>query len=110
MSDTLRDAYALIYEYKHGGVAPGSRITRPQRKLLAVLAADLGVFNDGANIEAVVPLLAEADTHWNKRTMSVVSELYDLRASGRVHDAEALRDAFVRDCPSHWYCGIVNRV
>src|SRR5436190_1060825 len=110
MGDSLRKAYALISAYKHGGVSPGSRISKPQQRLLGILAIDLGVSTDRLDLQSVIPLLAEADSRWNHRTMALINELYALRESGRMNEAQALRESFMSGCPSHWYRGIVGCV
>jgi len=42
MRDEVRAAYRLIYDYKSGQIEPGSAISEDQRKLIHLLAADLG--------------------------------------------------------------------
>jgi hypothetical protein len=110
MSHSLRNAYSLIGKYRRGGIKPGTRITKTQQQLLVILAMDLAVVTKGELIQNVVPLLAEADSRWNRRTQSVVNELYVLRGNGRTTDARALRKSFISECPSHWYRGIVASV
>lgn len=104
----MRKAYALIDDYKRGAISPGSPISGEQEKLLRLLADDLHVPHMNASVEALVLVVARADSQWNKRTMSLLVKLDDLRRSGKVVEVEARRRAFLRKCPSAWYCGLVS--
>ncbi len=110
MSDEMRAAYRLIYDYKSRRIEPGSPITEDQDQLIRMLAADLEVETDGVDIAALVVRVAHADTRWNHATMAALADFHDLRAAGSADEAEALRTRFLGSCPSVWYCAILADV
>ena len=97
----------MIREFKDGSIQPGSPITTDQQRLLQLLAEDLGINFDPKNLSQVVRLAAEADTHWNRQTMTVTVHVYDFREAGNDTGAAALIKEFVSRCPSVWYRGVV---
>jgi hypothetical protein len=101
----LKNAHALIREYKEGNFQPGSEITSSQLQLLEILLLDLmpGEAFDPERIEELLPALAVADTNWNHRSMVAIDEFYAHRSAGRTREAENVRAAFSAQCPSFWY-------
>ena len=104
----MRIAFALISDFKSGAIPPGTPITHEHDRLLRLLADDLQVKQSGASIEQLVPRSARADSFWNKRTMATIDRLYRLQEAGEQVTAEHERTAFLGECPSVWYCGIVS--
>jgi hypothetical protein len=107
MREQMQEAYTLIREFKEGIITPGTPITVAHEQMLRLLAQDLEVSSDGS-LEDLVPAVARTDSVWNKRAQAVLIQIYDLQRSGRLAEAESTRQAFVRACPSAWYCGIVT--
>lgn len=107
---TLSEAYRLIYAYRAGQLPYGSRISRHQMSLLAMLAQDLLPEEpfDCAKLEVLIPRLAAADSLWNQRTMAFTDSFYAWSAAGLRESAELRRREFLNVCPSSWYRGIVT--
>lgn len=110
MRKEVRAAYRLIYDYKSGRMEPGSPITEEQDRLIRLLASDLDVETDGADIATIVSRVALADKRWNHETMAALCDFHDLRAAGSADEAEAVRDRFLSRCPSVWYCAVLADV
>ena len=108
MESELKDAYALISDFKRGALPEGTEVTAEQHRLIHLLSKDLQVQSDGLALNQLIHQVAEADSVWNKQTMAVIDRFYRLRESGNVAGAESERAAFTGQCPSAWYCGIVN--
>ena len=108
MPSELKDAYTLIADFKSGALPEGSEITAEQQRLIHLLSKDLQVQSDGLALDQLIQQVARADSVWNKQTMAVIDRFYRLRESGNFAGAESERVAFTGQCPSAWYCGIVN--
>ena len=108
MQKDLKAAYTLISDFKRGVLPAGSPISTTDDRLIRMLSKDLDVPDEGIEIEKLVQLVAKADSKWNKRTMATIDCYYTLRDSGKAIEAERERTAFIRECPSVWYCGIVS--
>ena len=108
MRTQMKAAYALISDYKGGAIPVGSPISEEQEHLIRMLGHDLQVDSEGVPIQQLVKLVARADSLWNKRTMAAVDRFYALREAGELAKAETERNAFIGECPSVWYCGILS--
>jgi hypothetical protein len=108
MRSELKEAYTLISDFKRGAFSEGLEITAEQQRLIQLLSKDLQVQSEGLALEQLVQQVAKADSVWNKRTMAVIDRFYTLRDAGNLAEAESERSAFADECPSAWYCGIVN--
>lgn len=108
--DELETAFVLISMYKRGEIAAGSSISERQDALLRRLRADLlpDLPEPDGNMSTLIVRLGEEDSRWNRRTMKALCDIDDLRQAGKGDEADALRQSFLRDCPSTWYNGIVS--
>lgn len=110
MRQDMKAAYTLISDYKAGKLEQGSEITPEQQRLIRLLAKDLEVQEESCSIEALVSLVARADSHWNRQTMSAVDQFYTVRGSEGADKAEAVRIDFLGRCPSVWYCAVLTNL
>ena len=108
MRSQMKLAYRLISEFRQGLLPAGSTVTDDQSELIRLLSADLAVKSDGINLEQLIQLVSRADSHWNKRTMAAIDRFYAFREAGNAVEAERERQAFIGECPSVWYCGILS--
>lgn len=106
----LQAAFALIGEFKRGQMAHGTQISDRQIALLERLCEDL-LPTEKFSLEqlgTLIEKIARADSHWNNKTQLVIDEFYALREAGKGTQAQRLRRNFLVECPSAWYCGIVE--
>ena len=108
MRTEMKEAYELIGQFKRGLIANGAPVTEPQQRLIRLLSEDLGVDAKDVSVEDLIKRVARADTHWNRRTQEVVDRFYTHQRAGHMDKAERERSAFLTECPSVWYCGIVS--
>lgn len=105
----LEQAFQLIREFKEGRFKPGDEISVDALVLVQVLVTELlpGVAWNEGEAGALLLLVAEEDSRWNRRTGDTINDIYSARASGKAGEADSLRDDFLRRCPSAWYREIV---
>lgn len=108
--EKLASAFRLIYDFRSGQFKAGDEISVEQLELLQLLQEDLlpGESFDPSVLDTLIPRLAQIDSLWNKRTMSLADEFYALQAGGSEAEAEQLRSSFMNSCPSSWYRGIAG--
>lgn len=99
----------MISDCKRGSIKAGSTISSAQERRLRLLVDDLGLRGARRPIASMVGAIAAADSTWNRRTMAVMIGMHDASRQDRRSEVEALRAAFVRECPSAWYRDIVMR-
>jgi hypothetical protein len=108
--NNLQAAYTLISDFKQGRITSNSVIDKQQEELIQCLCEDLlpTTLFSVDRISDFVVQIAQADTHWNRMTQSVIDEFYTLRGAGKDNQAEQCRRDFLEKCPSTWYRGIVE--
>jgi hypothetical protein len=103
MHEDLPEAHALIDAYEAGDIDLVPPVTEDQRRLLHLLADDLGVSRDGVSTDYLIRRIAGADRYWNDEFAKVAARHCELVASGRNSDARTEVEAFMSRCPSRWY-------
>jgi len=106
----LQAAFALIDDFKRGQMAPGAQISDRQIALLERLCEDL-LPTEKFSVEqlgTLIEKIARADSHWNNKTQLLIDEFYALREAGKGAQAQRRRRSFLDECPSAWYCGIID--
>lgn len=108
--EKLKDAYALLRQFKEGRISVGTEINDEQIELFRLLCADLVPTEEFSveQLERLIVKVATADSTWNQKTQLTISTFYALQEAGKTKEATVKVSEFVAECPSVWYCNIVE--